>query len=61
MASFLQSKHLAQMEKDAMRLELCTTEVRSRLISEDFSRPAQQRISKGQDAAERCIQWYEHH
>ena len=54
----MQGDYLAQMEKDAVNLEMCTKEIRSQIISNDFSRSMQQRISRGQDNAVRCTHWY---
>lgn len=54
----MQVEYLAQMEKDAVHLEMCTKEIRSQIIHNDFSRSMQQRISRGQDNAVRCTHWY---
>ncbi|EIE20317.1 hypothetical protein COCSUDRAFT_58024 [Coccomyxa subellipsoidea C-169] len=52
-----QVEYLAQMETDAVNLEMCTKEIRSQIIRNAFSRSTQQRMSKGQDYAMRCTQW----
>ncbi len=54
----MQVEYLAQMETDAVNLEMCTKEIRSQIIRNAFSRSTQQRMSKGQDYAMRCTQWY---